>query len=66
MKSQGLPIHTGHGMADLRTLEVAPDGRTGGKTAFVQLHGIQGITGGYIGEIAPGGALKPERHLNEK
>src|SRR5207244_6953791 len=24
MKSQGLPIHIGHGMADLRTLEVAP------------------------------------------
>jgi hypothetical protein len=44
MNGQGLPIHTGHGMADLRTLEVAPDGRPGGKTAFVQLHGIQGIT----------------------
>ena len=24
MKNQGLPIHVGHGMADLRTLEVAP------------------------------------------
>ena len=29
MKSQGLPIHVGHGMADLRTLEVAPYARTG-------------------------------------
>jgi hypothetical protein len=24
MKGQGLPVHMGHGMADLRTLEVAP------------------------------------------
>ena len=23
MKNQGLPIHTGHGMADLRALEMA-------------------------------------------
>src|SRR3990172_12880750 len=63
MKRQGLPIHTGHGMADLRTLEVAPYERMGGNAAFVHLHGMQGITGGYIGEIPAGGALKPERHL---
>ena len=48
MKSQGLPIHVGHGMADLRTLELAPYSRTGGKAAFIQLHGMQGITGGYF------------------
>ena len=66
MKSQGPPIHIGHGMADLRTLEVAPYRRTGGKVAFIHLHGMQGITGGYIGEIPPGDALKPERHLYEE
>ena len=66
MKSEGLPIHTGHGMADLRALEVAPYARMGGKAAFIQLHGMQGITGGYIGEIPPGDALKPERHLYEE
>ena len=66
MKSQGLPIHSGHGMADLRALEVAPYARLGGQAAFVQLHGMQGITGSYIGEIAPGDALKPERHLYEE
>jgi hypothetical protein len=66
MKSQGLPIHIGHGTADLRALEVAPYARTGGKAAFLHLHGMQGITGGYIGEIPPGAALKPERHLKLK
>ena len=66
MRSQGLPIHTGHGMADLRALEVAPYARMGGRAAFVHLHGMQGITGGYIGEIPPGDALKPERHLYEE
>ena len=66
MKSQGPPIHVGHGMADLRTLEVSPYARTGGKAAFLHLHGMQGITGGYIGEIPPGDALKTERHLYEE
>ena len=66
MKSQGLPIHSGHGMADLRALEVRPHARLGGQAAFIQLHGMQGITGGYIGEIPPGDALKPERHLYEE
>ena len=40
MKNQGLPIHVGHGMADLRTLEVAPYSRSGGKAAFIHLHGM--------------------------
>jgi oxalate decarboxylase/phosphoglucose isomerase-like protein (cupin superfamily) len=66
MKNQGIPIHTGYGMADLRTLAVAPYARTGGNAAFVQLHGMQGITGASIGEIPSGNALKPERHLYEK
>jgi len=66
MKRQGLPIHVGHGMADLRTLAVSPCDRMGGKAAFIHLHGMQGITGGYIGEIPPGEALKSERHLYEE
>jgi hypothetical protein len=66
MKTQGLPVHTGHGMADLRALEVRPYSRLGGQAAFIQLHGMQGITGGYIGEIPPGDALMPERHLYEE
>lgn len=41
MKSLGLPIHTGHGIADLRGLEVAPDARMGGRSAFLHLHGMQ-------------------------
>ena len=53
-------------MADLRTLEVAPYSRIGGKAAFIHLHGMHRITGGYVGEIAPGDALKPERHLYEE
>ena len=39
MKSQGLPIHVGHGMADLRTLAVAPYerlGRQGGVYSFAR------------------------------
>lgn len=64
--SQGIPIHVGHGLSDLRELELAPWNRIGGKAAFVQLYGMQGVTAMYVAEIAPGGALKPERHLYEE
>lgn len=33
-KAQGLPIHIGHGMADLRALEVRPYGRLGGQASL--------------------------------
>lgn len=66
IKSEGIPVHEGFGMEDVRDLEVAPWKRTGGKGAFIQLYGMQGVTAMYVGEIPPGAALNPERHLYEK
>ncbi|HXG49983.1 MAG TPA: hypothetical protein VNN77_01080 [candidate division Zixibacteria bacterium] len=66
IRDQGIPIHEGFGVEDVRDLAVAPWSRIGGNAAFVQLRGMQGITAMYIAEIPPGGALKPERHLYEK
>lgn len=63
---QGIPIHVGHGISDVRELETAPWSRTGGNAAFIQLHGMQGVTAMYVGEIPPGEALNPERHLYEE
>jgi quercetin dioxygenase-like cupin family protein len=34
--------------------------------AYLQLKGLEGITGVYVGKIAPGRALQPEKHLYEK
>jgi oxalate decarboxylase/phosphoglucose isomerase-like protein (cupin superfamily) len=66
IRGEGIPVHEGFGMEDVRELETAPWKRTGGKGAFIQLYGMQGVTAMYVGEIPPGGALNPERHLYEK
>jgi oxalate decarboxylase/phosphoglucose isomerase-like protein (cupin superfamily) len=66
MKAEGLPVVEDHGVSDVREIELAPWQRTGGKGSFIHLYGMEGSTGMYIGEIAPGEALKPERHMYEE
>jgi len=66
MQREGIPIHEGYGIEDVRQLELAPWTRTGGKGAFIVLYGMEGMTGMYTAEIPPGGALEPERHLYEE
>jgi oxalate decarboxylase/phosphoglucose isomerase-like protein (cupin superfamily) len=64
--SEGIPVHEGFGIPDVRELKLAPWSRTGGNAAFIHLFGMQGVTGMYVAEIPPGGELKPERHLYEE
>ena len=55
--------------ADLYTAQYnlgLPWVRTGGKGAFIQLKGMEGFTGMYVGEIPAGGAPNRERHLYEE
>jgi oxalate decarboxylase/phosphoglucose isomerase-like protein (cupin superfamily) len=66
MKRQGIPIVEGYGLEDVRNVALAPWARTGGKAAFVNLYGMEGVTGMYVGEIPAGGALEPEKHLYEE
>lgn len=66
LKREGIPIHEGYGVEDVRELGLAPWPRMGGKGAFIQLHGMQGLTGMYVAEIPPGGALGSERHMYEE
>ena len=66
MKNESIPVVVGHGMEDVRDIQLAPWKRTGGSGAFVHLHGMEGITGMYVAEIPPGEALHPERHLYEE
>jgi oxalate decarboxylase/phosphoglucose isomerase-like protein (cupin superfamily) len=66
MERQGIPVVEGYGLEDVREIELAPWPRVGGKGAFVNLYGMEGVTGMYVVEIPAGGALEPERHFYEK
>lgn len=66
MKGEGVPIVGGYGIEDVRQVKLAPWRRMGGKGAFLCLYGMEGITGMYVAEIPPGGALEPEKHLYEE
>ena len=39
IRNQGIPVHEGHGMHDLRDLETTHWERMGGKAAFIHLYG---------------------------
>lgn len=66
MQSEEIPVVVGHGVSDVGEIPLAPWRRMGGRGSFVHLYGMEGITGMYVAEIPPGGALQPERHLYEE
>jgi len=66
IREEGLPVYSGYGVTDVRTLELGPWERLGGRGAFIQLEGMEGLTGMYVVEIPPGGELNAERHLYEE
>jgi quercetin dioxygenase-like cupin family protein len=63
---EGIPIVTGFFIEDVNQVKVAPWKSTGGRGAFVNLDGTGGTNTAYVCEIAPGGSLKPRRHLYEE
>ncbi len=66
IQAEGIPILGGFGIEDIKAVAKEPWSRTGGKGAFLQLKGLEGFTGVYVGEIFSGGALNPEKHLYEE
>ncbi len=66
IKQEGIPVVEGYGVEGVMGITRGPWGRTGGKGAFIQLKGMEGFTGMYVGEIPPGGLLNAERHLYEE
>ena len=63
---EGIPVVEAYGVQDVREVSRKPWPRTEGKGAYIQLKGMEGFTGMYVGEIPPGGALAPEKHLYEE
>jgi len=66
IREEGIPIIDGYGIEDVTALPRRPWRRTGGKGAYIQLKGMEGFTGMYVGEIPPVDALNPEKHLYEE
>jgi quercetin dioxygenase-like cupin family protein len=66
LREEGLPVHRGYGVRDVGTVDLGPSARLGGRGAYVQLAGLEGLTGVYVGEIPPGEVLKSEKHLFDK
>ncbi|MFQ5851989.1 MAG: cupin domain-containing protein [Candidatus Binatia bacterium] len=63
---EGVPVIEGYGVKDLRQIALGEWKRLGCKGAYLQLKGLEGITGLFGFEIPPGKSLIPERHLYEK
>ena len=66
MEKEGVPIVEGYGVTDVSKIPLKGWKRLGCEGAYLQFRGLEGITGVYVGRIAPGSALQPERHLYEK
>src|SRR5947207_578407 len=59
MEAQGIPIHRGCFVDDLRTAQLGRWDARGCDAAFIQLMGQEGVSEGRIQEIRPGASLPP-------
>ncbi len=66
MDKEGVPIVEGYGVTNVLNLPFKPWKRLGCDGAYLQLRGLEGITGVYAGRLPGGRSTQPERHLYEK
>jgi quercetin dioxygenase-like cupin family protein len=66
MEEEGIPIYGGIGVYDTRQLQLGPWQRLGGRGAFLDLDGLEGVKGMFVVEVPAGGALNPERHMYDE
>ena len=66
LKSQDVPVHTGHYVQDLRTLERGWWSLRGCPGAVLNLTGHQGVTEAHVLEIPPGQTIPPFRMALEE
>ncbi|HEY7062783.1 MAG TPA: cupin domain-containing protein [Chloroflexota bacterium] len=59
MEEQGIPIHRGYFIEDLRTVELGWWEARQCQAAFIQLLGQQGVSEARVSEIPPGATLPP-------
>ncbi|MDP2719711.1 MAG: ethanolamine ammonia lyase-activating protein [Dehalococcoidia bacterium] len=66
LQSENIPVYRGYSVEDLSRVNLGPWARKGGKGCFINLIGGEQSTDSYVCEIAPGGSLKPQKHLFEE
>src|SRR5262249_38777186 len=66
MDSEGVPVHKGYHIPDVRAVEVKQWARFGTKAALFDLEGAEATDGAYVLEIAPGTSTKPVRFMFEE
>ncbi|MFC1905339.1 cupin domain-containing protein [Chloroflexota bacterium] len=66
LDKEGMPVITGHGIADVTAVSLKPWPRKGGRGAYINLVGCERITDAYICEMPPGQSPLPQRHLYEE
>ena len=66
MEEQSIPVIRSMGVYNCRDVTLAAWKRMGGQGAFIQLDGTGGISGMYLIEVPPAGALNPEKHMYEE
>lgn len=59
MESIGVPVHRGHFISDLRTVDVDWWEERQCQAAFLQFHGQEGVSEARVTEIPPGVTLPP-------
>jgi len=66
MHDEGIPIHGGYFVADVRAVEVKPWKRLGAKGALIDLEGAEATDGAYLVEIGAGAGTNPQRYMFEE
>ncbi|MBM2810272.1 MAG: Gentisate 1,2-dioxygenase [Chloroflexi bacterium] len=65
IKREGVPITKAYGITDLGEIDYAYWDRIGADAGFVMLHGMEGMTGGYVVRMPAGASTKTDQHLFE-
>lgn len=66
MEHEGIPVIECLEVRDPRAVALSPWKRLGCEGAYLHFRGLEGLTGVYIGKLAPGRSSEPEKHLYEK
>jgi quercetin dioxygenase-like cupin family protein len=66
MSGEGIPVHGGYFVADVRVAELKPWKRLGAKGALIDLEGAEATDGAYLLEIGAGAVTNAQRYMFEE